>query len=1029
MFEELSIDAHFDVIKRNHMAYLEANIVTHLDLAGATHKKPIIDRHLNFIKDYHRSQKRYLEQSIKNASVSEQMGGGFISMLLGLGIGGLFYAQQQQRRPSLDVFGAKAIAEGGFSALIGASCGAIIYKAWSLSQEKPAHSDYAECVEQMKHAGFSDSKYQELSKKLVKLFHFRECLLLGLLDNKQVNMRDSYINHYFSGAHLAEFNQEDFNLSIEIYFLNKLNQLFHEAFKDIYKIHQQDIEESKEESSFTRWIKKHFESEENQQRFTQQMQVEFMNQCMHFLEKEMSEPGLMAKYIYITDAVAGLIASAIAVGVFAVFIPIIPMVGLAGIGIVSAAIGAVSTHVAINQHDSLRFARSQDNRQSIHAAIQQIGSEQKRLTQLIRKVVKTTDKDLADLKKYDEHDQSNFLKILSVENQPTIFTGSVRSWVREFANRFNDSKFIEIDLSKRVKSLMTSASEQTIHLQTLLMALQSHPKAQDVKTLTKYIEATRTYLRDPENQAFIHKFESIQKIKEQILEVVSFVTLDDRSHALPRILVEFYTDTPAKGGLGGLINDLNIAKRLAPVVSPTVGADDHHPYHHLLVTALSVNLKLNAKKSDFILQGDSQYRQMLGFPPDHIPHIEDKINIGNIEDYLEESFNFLCSLNVYNTRTSWNQAFQNHDESILYRMLFLKQLANMVDPINIRVEPLVKEEIIKFVRTKLNCNPDVALDDIVHQAWLINATQDTRTINDPFGNTQTIGALANLASAIRVDLTYVSNSLTPKQLIGKEAELFLRKNTRVCLFGYNFDRKTPEYSDYFYADLEAMMTSTKQFIEALKTKPLLQQTSTLQVYIQEVLKDVDMLINQMNRLVAISQNDMYHTEQQDMRAAIARTIAFKNELPRFEDRSPQSSRCYTPSIEFLDLSSCDPQAPTWNLSQITSHSLPFRSISHDQPFDKAKLPLIITELNALMTKKSSTFKGFGFHHHSRGDKTEAARNLRDALENLSKEEPIQDINWEDEMYTNNPDLKPMIKKYFPQGLSAFFASQSLSLAL
>ncbi len=895
MFKKRTTDEYFNIIKKNHKKYLEAHMVTYLGIAGTENKKSLIDRYLSYIKSYRALEKNDLDEAIKGPSAAEKAGRGAFSALLGMGIGGLIFAGEQ-RVPSADLMGAKTAVQGGFSAVIGASCAALIYKAWDTSSEKPAHADFKACEEEMKKAGFTSEKYAGLSEDLVKLFYFRECLLLGHEDKSKISMRTAFKNKYYSSKNTDIFDDQDFNLSIEVYFLEQLNELFTQSFQSIYQTHDKEIQDEKQEPSFIRWFHRHFGSSKNQQQFTQQMQVTFINECIHFLEKEMSQPSFMGQYLFLFDFLAGLITGSIAVGVSALTILFIPVFALISIAIVSASLAAISAHLIITRTDSLYYQRDKGNREGIHTAIQSITNEQKRLSTSLQQVVVTTGRDLTALKKYEENNDSSFLKFFRGEDQKRIALGSVRGWIREFASRFNESKAIEIDLSERVKTMISDAHDQTESLQTALHTLMSStphvpstlermessithtPSASEI--LTQFITDTKDYLKHPENAAFIKTFEAVQKIKEQVLEIVGNVPHTQPDKALPDALINFYKTSVSEGGLGGLMSDLDQVRRLAPVVTNHLAADATHPYHCFLELAFAIHLKLNASPhAEFILQGDSLYRKMLGFPPEHDVRIEDKINAANIQDYLNQSFDFLCSLNQYETNVNWDTPFQNHDQFILYRMLFVKQLANLIDPNNTHVDKLVVDDIKAFVRLKLNSNPDIAFDDILHQALLITSETDDETINDRLGNPRSLTALSYIADAVRVNIAYMSTSLSPQKLINFEASHFLNKGSDRTILGYNASGNLiPEFSDHFYRKIQETIATTTAFMATIKTHSLLQQTGTVRIYTQVVLNEIAGINQQITVLMSLPIDPSVPFNRQSLQASILALDAFKNTL-------------------------------------------------------------------------------------------------------------------------------------------------------
>jgi len=221
MFKKTSIDQYFETIKDSYNRYLQSKMVTHFAIVGIENKKAIIDIYLDYIKNYRELEKNSLDDAVRDPTANEILSRGALSLLLGMGAGAAVFTGEQ-KLPSTDMFGAKTATQGGFAAVIGASCSSLIYQAWSKSQEKPANADANSCKEEMKKAGFTESKFAELSLELVKLFYFRECLL----DKSKGAMRTGFKVRYFTESNTQLFDNKDFNLALEVYFLQQLNELF-----------------------------------------------------------------------------------------------------------------------------------------------------------------------------------------------------------------------------------------------------------------------------------------------------------------------------------------------------------------------------------------------------------------------------------------------------------------------------------------------------------------------------------------------------------------------------------------------------------------------------------------------------------------------------------------------------------------------------------------------------------------------------------------------------------------------------------
>ncbi|MFZ4077554.1 MAG: hypothetical protein ACOYKA_06180, partial [Legionellaceae bacterium] len=437
----------------------------------------------------------------------------------------------------------------------------------------------------------------------------------------------------------------------------------------------------------------------------------------------------------------------------------------------------------------------------------------------------------------------------------------------------------------------------------------------DLRELRSLINDTTHYLSDKEEQGFIKTFECVQKIKEQVLEAVSAIPTR-HVKPLPPLLIQFYTRPLAEGGLGGLNSDLEQARTMAPIVSLSLPTDEHHPYHRFPSTALSMDIKLNSSQaSAWILQGDTTYRRMLGLSSAKTVSGEHKITSSNIERYLTASFCFLCSLNDYTAEHSrWEEPFQNRDEFILYRMLLIKQLASWVDPNHMVLDSLTKEEIKTFAREKLKCNPDIAFDDILSQALLMNPNDGDTFIQDTLGKSHKITELSSVADAIRLDIAYGSSQLSPKQLAELAAHDFLTKNEGNILFGINAaELLIPASSNEFILNIRDAITTTTDFITNIQTDLLLRQTGTARLYQTVIHTEIERMIGQINTLseaqrLMTSQSSSFLMEATreltEFDAIIRQTIAAMTptpvvEQPPAEDRRIRELRAYIQREETL----------------------------------------------------------------------------------------------------------------------------------
>lgn len=847
MPKRLNADTYFNMIKENHKKYLEHNMVTHLEAAGGEHLG-FIEKYTENLAFYHHKKTRYLNNATQQLSTSAKIGHGALAALIGAGAGGVaFLATNNNLSPIAflnPLAGAGSLIAGTFSAALGVGVTALAYKAWQASAENPAGVNLAEFESMMQSAGFTNEKYAQLSEELVRLFHFRECVLLGLADNSGTNMRAEFKKDY-----PADYTDETLNAAIEVYFLAQLNKLFNNAFRDIYQIHEQEIQDDKNEHPVLSWIKRYFNNPQERQKFTQKMQIEFMEQCLGFLEKEMLEPSFFAKYPYATASIGGLIAGAAVLGLATLIIGGPITLGIASIALVVACLTAVPIYFSINNIESLKFARSAENRSAIKSTIENISKEVERLKSLVQKVVETSPEDITQAGKFKSQGAEKGWVDYILNRNTEVAMGAATAWVRDYASRYRHSKAIEIDLQKEQKDIINQAVDQTSSLQDALKLVQSSANADNIPRLRDYIVNTRAYLSKLDNQEFIKNFGLVEKIKQQVLEIVAVVPAGGY---IPQDLVTFYTSPIAEGGLGGLAQDLSQVNKLAPVVDEAVAPDKKHPYSLMLVAAQRFDDALHKIEKESIFLGDAQYRAMLGLPIESgSERMENKISSANIEEYLNSSFNFLYSLNKSSKVDSANNLdtpFNNSNEFILYRTLLIKQLANLYDSNNLGVDSEVRSKIEKFVEKKLLLNAKIVLDNALNQMLFIEPDQDGPRINSPLEVPLSVEHLGYVADVIRVDLAYASKPMTPSMFIELEASSFLVSKAQKTIFSHHNSSHelrvahNPKYAELIKQTIE----TTHEFVSAMSENNGLVKSGALSSYLHGVLREVQTLKGQIS---------------------------------------------------------------------------------------------------------------------------------------------------------------------------------------
>lgn len=857
MYNQLSPEDAFKLIKTNYKAYLDRNTLTHIEAVDGNHRRQKnVEEVVIIITRFRATKENYLESLVTGPSMKEKMGRGVVSMLVGGAVaGGTFFASQHVSDVGA-VFnplgGAKEAVEGGFAGILGVASGALFYKVWNKLTEKEAVAEEEAVQKAMKKVGFGGDRFKTLSKDLVKLFHFRECLLLGLEDTTG-DMREQLEKDI--PARIRQAQQDDLNkfvnTAIEVFFLQALDDFFKIAFQGIYDFHENQITAEGNELAIIRRFRKYFESPEKRHRFTQHMQLQFIQTSVNFLLEQMNEKSFGAKHPLIMDSLVGLIAGSLLLGaIFAVApIPSLAIVGAVGL---SFLIMAALNHLAFFKIKALHFKRDANNRAGINTAIEDIKKEEKRLEALAACVIETSDIELKELKNFNnETSPFTFANFFHWHIASPLLIGSSMAWELEYSRRYNHSEITDVDLFELAKKTIEDARQQTQELQEVLRNyaknIEKNKKCPDA--LLKVLASTQDYLlkgRTDAHRPFIEAFRMHQNIRQQILEIVAVLPAHTYPGLLPKELINFYTKPLEAGGLGGLPSDLDRVRSIAPVVPDTVPADANHPYHRLVNTAFTVNTRLNfAPNHNHILIGDKQYRKFLGLGTRPDVHLETQLDPTNIDEYLQASFDFLCSLNPYmdlhDTQDAWEKPAANTDMYNLYRMLLVRQLADLWNPTNFHIDNAIKQSIATFLTEKLECDASIALTAVRNQSLLVKeAEQHAICIQNDIGTSLAISNLAAAAAAISVDMAYdVSKPKSPKYLVELAAKESLTSNDSQLFFAINTeDQIQPETADNYPGLINQAIKDTNAFIHTLQTRDLLVKTGVLRLYIMEVQKTI-----------------------------------------------------------------------------------------------------------------------------------------------------------------------------------------------
>lgn len=409
-------DDDLEIIKRNHKRYLEENMV----MTGGIKHTQLIKTYAENIGFYRESKERYLNSAIQQVSLGQKAGHFALSALLGIGLGaGTFIASKAANLNPLSAINpleaGRDVVSGAFSGVLGVGTTFLIYEAWRQSKKKPLADDFEVFQAALSRAGFKNEKFATLSSELVKLFHYRECLLLNLNDGYDIYFRDEFTTRFVIQ------DQHALNMAIEVYFLDQLSHLFHNAFKDIYSIQEEEIKGEMEHTRILRWLKRFFESDESRYQFTQQLQVYFMEECLSYLEKERIKLTFPARHPYFMASVVGLVAGTVALGLACSILGCPLVIGLGGVALITAACTAALTFWTLKHVDFFKYQRDYKNRASIGHIIEYVNNECLRMKRLIKNTVDTSPEEIISLSKYKDHNSlSGFLKLFTCVNPKVI---------------------------------------------------------------------------------------------------------------------------------------------------------------------------------------------------------------------------------------------------------------------------------------------------------------------------------------------------------------------------------------------------------------------------------------------------------------------------------------------------------------------------------------------------------------------------------------------------------------------------------
>lgn len=690
------------------------------------------------------------------------------------------------------------------------------FKKEYIGNKDETQKQFAEMIEKNSELSYLIKKECErLSVEIIKLFHFREMLLLGKisLNTLEPDARSAFILK----AHLQNESFEEINSAIEVYYARELSKIFNQGFQGIYQVQDFEIK-SELRSPFLKWLDKLFDSAEKRLAFTQEIQLKFMQLSSEFLLEQMNQPGFFAKNPKTYALISGLLVGPVVAATLAIIFGGPLIWGMAAIALVGFALASISTYFLITKIDRLLYQRTPMNRAQIQQSIDMVNNEFLRLQKEIIDRKDTSTEFIKSTKNFEQVNQ----KFMRLVEGKKVARGSVSGWLREYASRYRHSKAIEVDLGDEYKELIIQSKKQTKDLITSIN--NDYPLL-----LSQWITDSQTYISKAHHQEVVKDFELIQKIKEQVLEIVSQIKY------IPPTLLHFYCLPLTQGGLAGNESDFAHIRRLAPNIENK--KEGENPYSYLCETAQNLFKKFEPLyASSPIFYGDAEYRQMLGIPRGDYGEI---VSSENIDSRLKNSYAFLLSLcQKVRPGLSLDPLIQQAlvtDEFILYRMLLLKQLSTLCSLENKEVTAEFKTKIKAFIHDRFNIDPNVILDDLANQRFLLNKeVQTSFTYKNKDGFMVTEVELDNITQAIGLDIAYNSMSFQLKDVLDYYVTEFLNHQGTQPLefFAYNATEQelNPQATQQFVGIITRHCYNTATFLQASVTNNALITTNILDCY-------------------------------------------------------------------------------------------------------------------------------------------------------------------------------------------------------
>lgn len=873
-------DAIFRAIEENHKKYVLAKAA---DIANSNEAE-IRSAHalMTRLEAFYPTTESVLERDIRVPSISDKILDGIKATAVGTAVGAAGFIGAQYLQSSsgstagslLDNINpissigsnAQAAVKTGASALAGAGLGALVgnllYRQMQADETGVLGEELTDWQEQIKGQEVPAeivAVWNNTATEIVKLFRFREYLLLGEeadSDNGDAEeIKKQFITQLLSdfdftqieinGETLNPQNKEDrqkiinskkfldlLDQSIELFFLDRLNTIFIHAADEMYQAAEAGIQKERD-NVFYRMFHQLFDSPEKRDVYAQKIQSNLLQDVKQFITTQKNELGFLGKAFIKnpkkTAFISGLILAAIVTGI-TISVAAWPVTAII---LTIAAVFTLSALLTygikkwLAQTEDLKYNRSRKDRDGLDNVIKTLNDQ---IIQLHEKVANRKPVTLGEVQKLSKFSKENTTFVFKTGE---VARGSVASWLREYAISYRLSKRVAVDLREKLDTIINESEAQTRSIVSEINSSQGDEK--NLRQLKRFISETIKYLKDPAHETEIERFELVEKIRQQVLEITA------QADVVPEMLQKFYEMPVSEGGLGSSRSELSLVRNIAPHVTD-LSVASKEKFDRLVEVTDQLKEKIDQyqrKNPDAImLLGSNDYREKLGMPDGNTDSELQKMTVKEVNQRLNDSINFLFSLvqpiaggtaKVMETKTI------ETDEFYLYRTLLFRQLAVIYDPDNLNYTPEVKTAIRKIINTRFGIEPEVIFDDILTQDLLTQPIEKDISCQYSDDPEIYIPELAQISDAIRLDIAYSSSKTTPRKMLEHEIEIYSETDddnviqliASDTLAERNF---AVENTARGLANLKGFLGDTSRFLKQIESKSYLQANGITNAY-------------------------------------------------------------------------------------------------------------------------------------------------------------------------------------------------------